>query len=79
MQNFKSLGEELEKSGKAEGLRRLASSEEGQRLSRMLDMEQLQKAAEGGDTAQMQNIVKSVLRTQEGRSLAESLMKLMQD
>ena len=79
MQNFKALGEELKRSGKAEGLKNLAESSDGQKLSRMLSMDKVEKAAREGDAEAMQSIVKNVLQTEEGKRLAESLMKLMQD
>ncbi len=78
MQNFKTLEEELARSGKAEDIQRLAQSSDGVKLSRMVNMQEVEKAAKGGDTAAMQNIIKGVLQTEEGKRLAESVMKLMQ-
>ena len=79
MQNFKALGEELKRSGKAEGLKNLAESADGQKISRMLNMDAVEKAAREGNAEAMQSIVKNVLQTDEGKRLAESLVKLMQD
>ena len=45
MQNFDALRRELERRGKAEEFRALAESEDGAKLSAMLDAEGLSKAA----------------------------------
>ena len=79
MQNFKTLGEELRRSGKAESIEKLAQSSDGQKISRMLKLDELKQAADSGDTAAMQSILRTVLETEEGKRLAEGLMKLMQD
>lgn len=78
MQNFKTLGEELGKSGKGKILEELANSPDGQKLCNELNMEKAEKAAKSGDVAAMQSIIKGVLETEEGKRLAESVMKLME-
>lgn len=79
MQNFESLGRELEKRGKTEDLRKIAESADGQLLSRMIDSSAVEQAAKTGDTEALKNMVSKVLSTDEGKRLAQSLRKLMQD
>ena len=79
MQNLENLGRELQKRGKTEDLRRLAESEDGQTLSRMLDCKTVEQAAKSGDGAVLRGVLSQVLSTEEGRRLAARLQKLMQD
>ena len=76
MQNFEKLGQELERMGKTEDIKKLAQSPEGQKISRMLDAGAVEKAARSGDAAALQNILTQVLATEEGRALAEQLSKM---
>jgi len=78
MQDFKELGRELERRGKTGELRALAESEDGARLSAMLDTEKLSEAAKSGDSAALRRMLGGVLRTEEGRRLAENIRKLME-
>lgn len=77
MQNLERINEQLKKSGKAEKLKSLADSEDGKALSRMLDAEAVERAAKNGDAAALQSILSSVLNTDEGRRLAESIKNAM--
>ena len=79
MENLESLSRELERSGKAEGIKKLAQSREGMKISQMVDRQTAESAAKSGDAAAMRNIISDVLSTEEGKRLAEELMKLMQD
>ena len=79
MQNFEELGKELDRRGKTAELKKLAESCDSVRLSCMLDVDEAERAARNGDVAAMQNIVKNVMQTEEGKRLADSIMKLMQD
>ena len=78
MQNLEQLGQELQRRGKGEDLRRLADSPEGKRLGQMLDAGAVEKAVKGGDSAALQQILRGVLGTPEGKRLAEQLRKAMQ-
>ena len=78
MQNFDELRRELERRGKAEELRALAESEDGARLSAMLDTEKLSEAAKSGDSAALQKMLGGVLRTEEGKRLAENIRRMME-
>ena len=79
MQNFEDIGKELERRGKTEGIKKLAESADGQKLSQMIDAKAVENAARSGDSAALRSILGSVLSTAEGQRLAESVKKLMQD
>ena len=49
MQSFETLGRELERQGKTERIKALAESDDGQKLSRMLDTRAVEDAARSGD------------------------------
>ena len=78
MQNWETISRELERSGKARDLRTLADSEDGQKLSRMLDGKAVEQAAKSGDSEALRGILGQVLSTREGQRLAESIQKLIQ-
>ena len=78
MQNFEQLGRELERRGKTGELRALAESEDGAKLSAMLDAEKLSAAAKSGDSAALRQMLGGVLRTEEGKRLAENIRRLME-
>jgi len=78
MQNFEQLGKELERRGKAEDIKRLAESEDGIRLAGMINPQQIEQAAKAGDSEALKALLSSVLQTQEGKRLAESVRKMMQ-
>ena len=79
MQNFENIGRELERRGKTEGIRKIAESADGQSLSRMIDASAVEQAAKSGDAEALKNMVSKVLSTDEGKRLAQSLRRLMQD
>lgn len=79
MQNFESIGRELERRGKTEGIKKIAESADGQRISRMIDPKAVESAAKSGDSEALRSILGSVLNTAEGRRLAESVKQLMQE
>lgn len=78
MQNFEKLGQELDRMGKTEDIKRLAESDIGQRISRMVDAQAVEAAARSGDSQSLQQMLSQVLSTDEGKKLAESVQKLMQ-
>ncbi len=79
MRNFEEVGKEIERRGKTEQLKKLAESSDGVQVGKMVDPEKLEKAAREGDGAAMRGILNSVLSTDEGKRLAQNLMKLMED
>ena len=78
MGELERIAQELERSGKAGDVRALAESPEGQRLREMLDGEAIEKAAREGDSAALQGMLRQVLATQEGQTLAQRLRKVME-
>ncbi len=78
MNDLEKLGRRLEESGKSDELRKLADSADGRAISRMVDAEKVGRAAKDGDMAALQDILRGVLSTDEGKRLAESLKKAMQ-
>lgn len=77
MQNFEEFGKELERRGKTRELQALAESEDGARLAAMLDTEKLEQAAKAGDGEALRKMLGTVLKTEEGRRLAEGIRNLM--
>ena len=78
MKDLDKLGNELKKSGKSEALMKLAESPAGKAVGRLVDAESVRKAAKSGDMAALQDILRGVLSTDEGKRLAEGLRKAMQ-
>ena len=78
MKDLERLGSELKKSGKSDALMKLAESADGKAVSRLVDAEAVGKAAKNGDMAALQDILRGVLSSDEGKRLAESLRKAMQ-
>jgi len=79
MQNFEQLGQELQRRGKTGDIRRLAESEDGKRLSKMIDPQAVEKAARSGDSAALKSLLDQVLSTEEGKRLAMGIQQLMKD
>ena len=79
MQNFEQLSRELERRGKTEEINKLAQSRDGQRISGMIAPQAIEKAARGGDTESLKNMLGKILETPEGRRLAESVKKMMEN
>ena len=78
MKDLDKLGNELKKSGKSEALMKLAESPDGKAVGRLVDAESVRKDAKSGDMAALQDILRGVLSTDEGKRLAEGLRKAMQ-
>lgn len=79
MKNFEDLGRELERRGKTDEIKRIAESEDGQRLGRMVNSAELERAARSGDSTAMRELLQRVLSTDEGRRLAENVRKMMEE
>ncbi len=77
MRDWEALSKELEQSGKAGELKKLANSADGQKLGKMLDGEAVRSAVKNGDTAGLQQMLRGVLSTGEGQRLAAQLRQLM--
>lgn len=68
---------ELEKSGKADKLKAMANSSDAKKLSSMLDTKAVEAAVRSGDGSAMQDILRQVLNTAEGRNLAKRISDAM--
>ncbi len=79
MRNLEEVGKEIERRGKTDALKKLAESSDGVQVGKMVDPKLVEQAAKNGDGAAMRGILNSVLSTDEGKRLAENLMKLMGD
>ena len=77
MPDFEKLSRDLERSGNMDALRQIADSPEGRRLSSMLDGKAIEDAARSGDTQMLQDVLKKVLGTGEGKALARKLQDVM--
>lgn len=77
MQSIEELGRELERQGKADRIRAIAESEDGQKITKMLDANAVESAAKNGDTEALKKLLGQVLNTDEGKRLAENVKKMM--
>ena len=78
MQDLEKLAQELRRRGKSEGIRALADSADGQRLGAMIDGKAAERALRSGDGAALQQLLRGVLGTEEGRRLVTRLQDLME-
>ncbi len=78
MQDLEKLAQELRRRGKSEGVRALAESADGQKLGAMIDGSAAERALRSGDSAALQQIMRGVLGTDEGRRLVAELQRLME-
>lgn len=78
MQDIESMGKELLKGTDTKKLKAIADSENGKKISQMIDQAELQRAAKTGDSAALQRILNQVLSTNEGKQLADQLSKAVQ-
>lgn len=76
--DLEKLGRRLEESGKSDKLRSLADSADGRAVSRMVDADEIGRAAKSGDMQALRDILRGVLSTDEGKRLAENIKKAMQ-
>ena len=79
MQNLEQLGQELQRRGKGEDLRRLADSPEGKRLGQMLDAGAVESAARSGDGEALRKLLSGVLSTEEGKRFARQVKQMIQE
>ena len=79
MLDIEGIGRQLEKSGKADKLRKIAQSEDGRRLGGMLDAGAVERAAASGDPKAISGLLSGILSTEEGRRLAAALSEAMKD
>ena len=78
MQDLEQLAQELRRRGKTQGIRALADSADGQKLGAMFDGREAERALRAGDSAALQQLLRGVLGTDEGRRLVNELQSLME-
>lgn len=79
MKNFESVEKQLVESGKADKIKAIADSADGQRLASKLDAQKVEQAAKSGDSEALRGILLEVLGTGEGKRLAEQLKRAMEN
>ena len=77
MNGFEQIAKGLRDSGKAGELEQLAASQDGKKLSGMIDGAALEKAVKSGDGAALQRMLGTLLSTPEGRNLAADVRRIM--
>lgn len=77
MKNFSEMEQELLRSGKAEQMRAIADSPDGQRLLQRLDSSRVEQAVQSGDPVVLRSLLMEVLRTGEGQRLAKQISEAM--
>lgn len=83
--DFEKLASEFMKSkdsskimSKADEIKKIATSNDGQKVMKMMgNTDKLKAAMEKGDTDTLQNVIKNVLSTEEGARLAQQLSELL--
>lgn len=71
------IGSQLQKSGKYGKLKAVAESEAGKRLGAALDERAVERAAKSGDVDAMREILRQVLSTEDGQTLARQVSEAM--
>lgn len=79
MKNLSDMEQELIRSGKADKVRAIADSVDGQRLLQRLDTDKVERAVQSGDSEALRSVLLDVLRTGEGQRLAKQLEKTMRE
>ena len=78
MQDWGSLNKELERSGRADELKKLSASADARRLVGQLDADAVRRAAQRGDTEALKSLLGGALATEEGKRLARQLKQLLE-
>ena len=79
MKNFEDMERKLVESGKADQVRAIADSKDGQSLMKKLDTAKVEKAVQSGASDALRSILMDVLRTGEGQRLAKQLEQTMRE
>ena len=77
MKNFSEMEQALLRSGKAEKMRAIADSLDGQRLMAQLDSDRVERAVQAGDADALRSLRAEILRTGEGQRLAKQIGEAM--
>ena len=79
MKNLEDMERKLMQSGKADKVRAIADSKDGQSLMQKLDTQKVERAVQSGDSDALRSILMDVLRTGEGQRLAKQLEQTMRE
>ena len=79
MKNLEDMERKLMESGKADKVRAIADSKDGQSLLKKLDTGKVEQAVQSGDSEALRSILMDVLRTGEGQRLAKQLEQTMRE
>lgn len=79
MKNLEDMERRIIQSGKADKVRAIADSKDGQSLLQKLDTNKVERAVQSGDSEALGRILMEVLRTGEGRRIAQQLEQTMKE
>jgi len=79
MKNIEDMERKLIESGKADKVRAIADSKDGQSLLKKLDANKVERAVQSGDSEALRSILLEALRTGEGQRIAKQLEQTMKD
>jgi len=79
MKNLEDMERRLVQSGKADKVKAIADSKDGQRLLEKLDTDKVERAVQSGDSEALRRILMDVLRTGEGQRIAKQLEQTMRE
>ena len=79
MKNFEDMERKLVQSGKADKVRAIADSKDGQTLLQKMDTDKVERAVQSGDSDALRSILLEVLRTGEGQRIAKELERTMRE
>ena len=79
MKNLEDMERRLVQSGKADKVKSIADSKDGQMLLKKLDANKVERAVQSGDSEALRSILMDVLRTGEGQRIAKQLEQTMRE
>ena len=79
MKNLEDMERRLVQSGKADKVKAIADSKDGQSLLKKLDANKVERAVQSGDSEALRSILLEALRTGEGQRIAKQLEQTMKD
>ena len=79
MKNLEDMERRLVQSGKADKVKSIADSKDGQMLLKKLDANKVERAVQSGDSEALRSILMDVLRTGEGQRIAKQLVQTMRE
>lgn len=79
MKNLEDMERRLVQSGKADQVKAIADSRDGQNLLKKLDAGKIERAVQSGDSEALSRILMEALRTGEGQRIAKQLEQTMRE